>query len=812
MIFSSGTSCGDRQHHIHARMDSEGVSTECCRCGSTVNAILEQPSIPQSLIYRMRNARRPNSSAAAVHFHDTLGVLIRVMQTAAQKPDSPNINVDSITFKRKVGLDEPCKAFFKHTRFTLTDQHLHPPEYTPDNIQFLNRCCFQLQLILLQEKPAALTNEPDSRAKRVDLSQKSSLTEEHSSSFGKLGCVSDMNDDIIIDAFQTQLDHAVSAYHPLMDALVEIQRKRNSEQLNVEVVCKYSDGIVTTLQLQNAYRAFEIPNNGEGISTEVLLGLLRAAAHSGSKDNLRIIAKAMNEPEIEQLLEDPINDDQHDPIMHMYYSQNPVGLSNIGNTCYLNSLLQYIYTVNEIRETVLNMEAYIEDENEEGWSEKVIDGRILSRRDVAEAKEIVCELRDLFYLMRSATARSVMPSSRLVELLLSTGNDGLKDTNSTQKTNGLFEQQDVSETMSILMYRLNAAFRPIVAEPGAKPVDRFSSIFYVKAIKKVQEANASTGESEERLIPEDFTNLLLNVKEDATLEELIDDYFDPNDDAEESTSRSSEPKPITVTELPPILQIHLMRTQFDRDDKSSYKSNAAVSIPKSLFMDQYLESNQEENMERIERMKSWKKKRRQCRKSLENIKMKRKVGTGYKHAHSPKQQSHVETGPGLSILSETAMAQQTAPSDTTMPNVTSVSEDFVIVNAEADEQMAPGDDAASEDIESNKMEAVLQVKIENLTKHLQEEGQNTNQAEYKIHAIFHHQGSANFGHYWVYILDHQSEEPRWLKYSDDVVSEIASAQESEVFNGLEESTVCFCVYVRSDTPDAVQTVHRWLPE
>lgn len=32
----------------------------------------------------------------------------------------------------------------------------------------------------------------------------------------------------------------------------------------------------------------------------------------------------------------------------------PVGLNNIGNTCYLNSLLQYLFTVKPIRDIVLN--------------------------------------------------------------------------------------------------------------------------------------------------------------------------------------------------------------------------------------------------------------------------------------------------------------------------------------------------------------------------------------------------------------------------------------------------------------------------
>src|ERR1700712_5506873 len=34
----------------------------------------------------------------------------------------------------------------------------------------------------------------------------------------------------------------------------------------------------------------------------------------------------------------------------------PVGLNNIGNTCYLNSLLQYLYTVEAVRDIVLNFD------------------------------------------------------------------------------------------------------------------------------------------------------------------------------------------------------------------------------------------------------------------------------------------------------------------------------------------------------------------------------------------------------------------------------------------------------------------------
>ncbi|KAF9116753.1 ubiquitin-specific protease ubp2 [Mortierella sp. AM989] len=808
---SSNGACTSLSHHLHTQFSDESVFAICCHCGTAINALLEQPTIPLSLIYRIRMARKPKTlNPNAPDFHEAVATLIRILKNAAET-GSDSINLASMTFINKIGLDESSKEFFETAGFSLIDQRFHPPDRTSGNVQLLNRCCFQLQLLLLQERPSLLTDlinpacqyivqklgcstyERDAKEKIVDLFNKTTLMNELQSPLGKLGCVTDMSDDIIIDTFQTQVSHDVTTSHALVDVLVDIQKKRMSEKLDIEIACRKSEGIVTTAELRSAYMAFDIPNFGDGISNDVLLGLMRASHGSASAEQLKIIAKARNDSFINQLLEEPLEETMmEDPILDLYYAQNPVGLSNIGNTCYLNSLLQYIYTIKEIRETVMNMEAYVEDESAEGWKGKVIDGRILSQQDVAEAKETVMELRGLFSLMESAKSRSIAPSSRLVELLLSTGKDELTNIKTQRLPNESFVQQDVSETMSILMYRLNAAFQPTLSGQDSKPVDRFN--------RKAIEVDNSTGKRFERLIPEDFSTLILSVKEPITLEELIDDYFDalepeieghssdPNATNVNNTETSNndnqktitelQGRDITVTELPPILQIHLMRAQFDRKGNTSYKSNATVTIPKRIYMDQYLESDQEENADRIKRMKMWKKERRECRRTLESI--------------NQNLERLKEDHPDANETREPNGEVSDNPSNNIEPALTD------IVNHGSYSAINP---------DFNNKESEQLSKISDLTSKLSSETADLNRAEYKIHAVFHHEGGADFGHYWVYIFDESSDEPRWIKYSDDFVSEVGIAQESEVFNGFQGSTACFCVYVRSNS-DVVQTVWR----
>ncbi|KAI8604551.1 hypothetical protein EDD21DRAFT_350814 [Dissophora ornata] len=111
---SSGNGCTSRMHHLHTTQEAELTVSECCHCGLTVRAVLEQATIPQSLIYGMRTNRKPNSSnTSAPHFHETLTMLIRILhdvtQTKATQTDlapKTGINTKSAAFKSKIGMDD----------------------------------------------------------------------------------------------------------------------------------------------------------------------------------------------------------------------------------------------------------------------------------------------------------------------------------------------------------------------------------------------------------------------------------------------------------------------------------------------------------------------------------------------------------------------------------------------------------------------------------------------------------------------------------------------------------------------------------
>lgn len=71
----------------------------------------------------------------------------------------------------------------------------------------------------------------------------------------------------------------------------------------------------------------------------------------------------------------------------------PVGLENIGNTCYLNSLLQFLFTIPELRTLVLDFETVQMEATMENIAKKKVGSRFITLKEVEHAQKCKCTVK-----------------------------------------------------------------------------------------------------------------------------------------------------------------------------------------------------------------------------------------------------------------------------------------------------------------------------------------------------------------------------------------------------------------------------------
>jgi ubiquitin carboxyl-terminal hydrolase 25/28 len=98
---------------------------------------------------------------------------------------------------------------------------------------------------------------------------------------------------------------------------------------------------------------------------------------------LETVARERKSDYLLAMLKDPNSNPQMQPAGAM----QPIGLQNIGNTCYLNSLLQYYYTVKVIREVVMNFDQYRMNLTSGELATKRVGGRKISQSEIIKAQQ-----------------------------------------------------------------------------------------------------------------------------------------------------------------------------------------------------------------------------------------------------------------------------------------------------------------------------------------------------------------------------------------------------------------------------------------
>ncbi|KAI9778369.1 MAG: ubiquitin-specific protease ubp2 [Peltula sp. TS41687] len=176
---------------------------------------------------------------------------------------------------------------------------------------------------------------------------------------------------------------------------IELDENQAYTRLGIEDRSLDDDTILTTFEILSG----EAPSQ---------VGELRAA--------LKTIAKARQSQRLGYFLQ--IDTSPQEPTWNW-----PVGLENIGNTCYLNSLLQYYFAVKTFRDVILNFSAYEMPMNPEALAIKRVGSRKVSVKEVERAKKFALALQKLFITLFTADTKSIEPEKELARLTLIKSSD-----------------------------------------------------------------------------------------------------------------------------------------------------------------------------------------------------------------------------------------------------------------------------------------------------------------------------------------------------------------------------------------------------
>ncbi|RGP79988.1 ubiquitin carboxyl-terminal hydrolase 2 [Fusarium longipes] len=237
------------------------------------------------------------------------------------------------------------------------------------------------------------------------------------------------NADSIVLAFRRKVAHDPSAGTFARNMLMVISNATNDETHKNMLMMEYVEGFSLPtakeiLGLSDASFDSDTLDNirskiqnakDKDARTTYLDALNKIADHTNSTDLKSMVASLRNNNNLSSFFADNLDS----PPLAADYDL-PVGLENIGNTCYLNSLLQYLFTVKPVREIAVNYDDFKLD-----LTDEMIEGRLLGgnkmrmkREEAVVAQAFARELSELFNKLESSEMRATKPSQRLANAVL----------------------------------------------------------------------------------------------------------------------------------------------------------------------------------------------------------------------------------------------------------------------------------------------------------------------------------------------------------------------------------------------------------
>lgn len=535
----------------------------------------------------------------------------------------------------------------------------------------------------------------------------------------------------------------------------------------------------------------------------------------------------------------------------------PVGLNNIGNTCYLNSLLQYYFSIKPLRDEVLNFNDVYSGESI--YKNRRIGGRIVEEAEIERSFQFIYQLRDLFYQQIHSNSRCVTPKKELAFLAFLASNATVEFEkpfyqNEEAIVIGSHSTIDISEPQveateetattktnhDVIMIDEEDEEKPDKQDNDQNPADMKSElepktdkkscddfeIIEVENDGKIKAAKISDAEMEatyEIGSQQDVTECIGNVLsqiEAAMKPQSFDELDHEQVDLIKNLFYGK-----SVQHLVDVNNPSINRDKLDRF------SNLFVNItdgPKNIyeaFDANYI--NEEVNIDggkfiRTERIVELP---QILQVQIQRVYYDRELQRPYK-----------STNP-LSFPTDLYMDRYL---DTKDPEIIGKHKEIEEWKSEIATLSARKDKLLNKDNGMSIRDSIITTKNwleenESLTKSATIDSLNSyikkiddellsiyrkiEELEYKINhnfdkfqkhgytifAIFIHRGEANYGHYWIYIRDFKKK--LYRKYNDEIVSEVG-LDEVFNFNLQNNATPYFITYIKKGCEDQIEPLHR----
>uniref|UniRef100_A0A8C0JT52 Ubiquitin carboxyl-terminal hydrolase 28 n=1 Tax=Canis lupus dingo TaxID=286419 RepID=A0A8C0JT52_CANLU len=491
----------------------------------------------------------------------------------------------------------------------------------------------------------------------------------------------------------------------------------------------------------------------------------------------------------------------------------PVGLKNIGNTCWFSAVIQSLFQLPEFRRLVLSY----------SLPQNVLEN--------CPSHTFMQELQYLFALMMGSNRKFVDPSAAL---------DLLKGAFRSPEE----QQQDVSEFTHKLLDWLEDAFQLAVnvhSNPRNKSENPMVQLFYGTFLTEgVREGKPFCNN-------ETFGQYPLQVNGYRNLDECLEGAMVEGDiellPSDHSVTYGQER---WFTKLPPVLTFELSRFEFNQSLGQPEKIHNKLEFPQIIYMDRYMYKSKELIRSKRECIRKLKEEIKVLQQKLERYV---KYGSGPARFPLPDMLKYVIEFASTKPASESPTCQSDAHMTLPLSSVHCPVSDLASkesTSKESSSQDVEGtfssEDSLPESIAMNKpltssrstMEMPAQPAPRTVTdeeinfvktclqrwrSEIEQDIQDLKnciasttqtieqmycdpllrQVPYRLHAVLVHEGQANAGHYWAYIYN----QPRqvWLKYNDISVTESSWEElERDSYGGLRNVSAYCLMYINDKLP------------